>query len=463
MLAVVVMSALLARTPDAPIPELTHGPLLGAVSDRSVKIWARIDRAGRFRVRYQAEGARESARYTTSGLASAESDFTAVAVLEGLRPATRYDYSLERSASGSEWEPSPTLATSRFRTLRSPGTPGKLRFVVGADIGDHDSTGLTAIEKLRPDFALLIGDNIYKVSARSLATYRERYRKGWGARRMRAMLARVPAFMMWDDHEIRDDFWPGRGHNYPDAREAYDEYQGSHNPEPLERGELYYRIVAGDVEIFVLDERSHRDPNPAPDGPQKSMLGVAQKRALLSWLSTSAAQLKVIASPVTFTRFATTGRDCWNGFAHERDEILDTITALQLPSVLLLTGDQHWNALFHFEHRYGELRQSFYELLATPLAAHRGMAPRTESPEFVARDDDANVYGVVDVDTTVTPLRIALTMCDARKRCRAGREKPPRSPFDLEGARETVPYTVVLRGVDLGPVRSQPEPIAGVH
>jgi hypothetical protein len=129
-----------------------------------------------------------------------------------------------------------------------------------------------------------------------------------------------------------------------------------------------------------------------------------------------------------------------------------TAHARAVPSVLLVTGDQHWNALLHVEHRYQDLRQSFYESLATPLAARRAKAPTLASDEFIACDDDSDAFGVVDVDTTVTPLRVALTMCNGRKRCRAGQEPPPRSALELEGAEETVPYTVVLSGDDLGPV-----------
>jgi alkaline phosphatase D len=411
----------------------------------------RCDRAGRVRVRYWAEREPGQARSSAAAFAVRGDDFTTVVALQGLRPATRYAYRIELAASGSQrFREQPPRSAQRFRTLRRAGTPGTLRFVVGADIARHDSRGIEQIHALAPDFVLLLGDNAYvDGGGRALDDYRARYQRAWGARRMRELLAEIPSFMMWDDHEIRDNAWADRSRRrYRSGRKSYEEYQHAHNPEPLRAGDLYYRFVAGDVELFVLDVRSHRSPNDAPDGPGKSMLGPAQKRELLRFVAESPARLRVIGSPVTVSRHATTGDDAWNGFAHERRELLDAITRSAAPA-LVLSGDQHWNGLLRWQHRVGDRRRVLYELVATPLAAERRPSPGYESDEILARDQDHNVFGVVDVDTREAPLRVTLTLCRVGRGCRPGRERPPRSSRELPARNDSVPYTVALTGDDL--------------
>jgi alkaline phosphatase D len=251
---------------------------------------------------------------------------------------------------------------------------------------------------------------------------------------------------MLDDHEIQDNFWPGQSDRYAPAREAYELYAQAHNPAPYRSDVLYYTLRSGDVAFFVLDDRSYRSSNKLADDEYKTMLGTQQKQDLVDWLTCEPAKLKVIVSPVIWNDWSTTGDDAWVSFTTEREELLGYIASEPIGDVLLLSGDQHWSAVFRFIRD----NYAFYEFLPTPLSKTRGTAPSAATDEILARDDDNFVYGVVDIDTTQDPINIALTLCALDKPCRPAEEPEPGTGLDVEGESENVPFTIHLTGRDLG-------------
>ncbi|MEQ1859238.1 MAG: alkaline phosphatase D family protein [Chthoniobacteraceae bacterium] len=80
---------LLAADDDYTTNHVTHGPMLGLVTDSSVRVWARTHKAGEFTVRYGVDAARldqSSAVVKTA----ADHDHTGWTTLEGLKPQTAY-------------------------------------------------------------------------------------------------------------------------------------------------------------------------------------------------------------------------------------------------------------------------------------------------------------------------------------------------------------------------------------
>jgi alkaline phosphatase D len=303
------------------------------------------------------------------------------------------------------------------------------------------------MQSVKPDFVLLLGDQVYADAAAATRDgFAYFYQRNWQIKYLRPFLSAVPAFMIWDDHEIEDNYWMGKGERYEPARAAYELYVQAHNPAPYREGKLYYSFRAGDVAFFVLDVRSERSPNDAPDDTTKSLLGAEQKRDLLAWLTCEPAALKVIVSPVIWNDWATTSGDAWLAFRTEREALLSHIAQNHVGDVLLLSGDQHWSAVFRFQRE----DYTFYEFLPTPLSKERRSATADPTPEIVARDDDNFVFGVVDVDTTQEPMSLALTLCADEKPCRPGEEPEPGTALDVEGEAENVPFTVHLSAHDLG-------------
>jgi phosphodiesterase/alkaline phosphatase D-like protein len=387
----------------SPSARLRSGPMVGAVTDTSIKVWGRSDRPAVLTVEYKPAGAPWPGTVSDPATLSDATDFTGTIDIAGLAEDTGYEYRLALDGqvqAGSE---------SSFRTLVSPGPGGVVRFAVGADFefGQDPFSLLTALEARQPAFALFIGDQIYADEpARadwSVPGYARRYRENWGEAFLAPFLSRIPTAMMWDDHDIEDNWQDGTLLPYPYARQAFDLYQGAHNPPPRVAGEISFAFEAGDAAFYLLDVRTHRSHNANPDGPSKTMIGAATKADLKTWLTTTSARFKFLVSPVMWSNHGTTGNDSWFGFQSERQEILDYIRSHHVCGVVLLSGDQHWSGVMRLDQAPP---YQFYELSPTPL----GNSVRTKTtdvgPDILFKDDASRVYGLVTADSAATPARV---------------------------------------------------------
>jgi alkaline phosphatase D len=140
---------------------------------------------------------------------------------------------------------------------------------------------------------------------------------------------------------------------------AFREYWPIRTP-PEAPGRLYRSFRWGrTVEFFILDARQYRTPAFRFDGPEKTMLGRAQKQWLLDGLARSDALVKVVVSTVPLRHHS---GDSWEGYTFERNEILRFIADRRITNVIFLVGDVHYAALLR--HPEGP-----YEAIAGPLAA----------------------------------------------------------------------------------------------
>jgi alkaline phosphatase D len=130
---------------------------------------------------------------------------------------------------------------------------------------------------------------------------------------------------------------------------------------------VFFRHSHGGVDFFLLDGRYYRDPNVAPDGPQKTMLGAGQKAWLKSELAASRAPFKILASGSGWSKGDGPQGDTWAAFLHERDELFDFIRDHGIGGVVLLSGDTHAGELncMQWSERGG---YDLYDLVSSPLA-----------------------------------------------------------------------------------------------
>jgi alkaline phosphatase D len=382
---------------------ITHGPRLGAVSESSINVWIRGCTQVSVNVQYRVAGG-------TSTTTDSGQDGTAVVELSGLEANTAYSYRMT-----VDGEPDDELG-GEFRTLPATET-GTFTFAFGADIRPEGSrVTFTSLLAKKPAFTILYGDQIYvdpqlppatpHFDANGTADYEAVYRKAWAVPEFRELLANSPTYMMWDDHEILNDYDDERAPPFTWAREAYQEYQNSANSRPYRDGELYYVIRAGPVEIFVLDERTYRLANNQRDTPRKTMLGSVQKADLKAWLLGSTAKFKFIVSPVMFSDLAKHTEEAWPNFKTERNEILDYITDRGIPGVVLISGDEHWTAVLKLE------PWGLYEIAPTPLAGFSGVATEDQSNEVLFRLGQTAVFGQATVDTTTCPASLRIQVID---------------------------------------------------
>ena len=272
---------------------LRLGPIVGHTDDTSARIWVRVfDDPNRYSLRIRGVGV---ARFVSTEQVT---EFgTALAFSNGLRPDWRYRYEVLRDGrfvSG---------ASGTFRTMPQPNSLADVLFVT-ASCNRLNSDGAWSalsefIENAQPRFLLLTGDQVYldddnpnlfkehldssaKVRRKAFA---ERYQQCWSRDAVRRVLARIPTYMMWDDHEIRDGWGSGPGDSdtlamrfpqganihaqftevFEDARDVYWHFQRCHAPNPPPpplRGSkraMPFAFRCGRLVVVMTDPRGDRD------------------------------------------------------------------------------------------------------------------------------------------------------------------------------------------------------------
>ena len=374
---------------------MKHGPIVGAVTNSSVRLWARIDRPASLAFEYKPAGAPWPGTVSSSVAVTTAGDLGGSVLISGLSSNTAYAY---RALVNGQIQSQPE---GSFKTLPAPGSTTPITFALGADLHfSHDPYPILDLLAARdPAFTLLVGDQIYADEPDLIAAtaweYGRKYRENWAEPHFKTFARDTPSFMIWDDHEIGDNWDSGKSGRYAPARAAYDVYQGSHNPAPRVAGELYYSFTAGQAGFYVMDTRSYRSHESDPDGPSKTMLGATQKLDLENWLSGSAERFKFLVSSVMWNDHGTTGNDSWVGYQTERLEIFNYIKSHHICGVVLLSGDQHWTGVFSLSQASP---RTLYELSPTPLGTYPRAKTDDATPDILYKYDATRVYGMVTVD-----------------------------------------------------------------
>ena len=306
---------------------LPQGVAVGDVGPQSGLLWLRTDGPASVQIEWASVSRWDRASKLATVMApvsrtalittTAETDYTLTIPLEGLSPATRYRYYvLVGSADQTSRQRSASLAArGEFTTLPDEKTSAAVTFAWSGDLGGQGRCRqgiggypiFDVIHRNSPDFFLFLGDTIYSdhpcpsppnepgadFKATTLQTYRVRHRYQRGAEALRRFLRTVPVYVIWDDHEVRNNFAGPYDEQMPAGRQALREYWPIASPEQ-DPHRMYRSVRCGaDLELFILDTRQYRSRNEDRDGPFKTMLGDAQLEWLLDGLSTSTATWKV--------------------------------------------------------------------------------------------------------------------------------------------------------------------------
>lgn len=268
---------------------LRLGPLLRYVDGATATVWVEADRPCTVRVRCAEDGSGAARTFQVAG------HHYALVPVTGLRPGaeTAYEVLLDDL---TVW-PEPA---SRFppSTIRTPGGDGEaVRVTFGScrwaapPADEHDPVGPDALDTLaaalaadpgaeRPDVLLLLGDQVYadevsKDTRRWLAArrdlseppgdqvadyeeYTRLYYESWLDPEVRWLLSTVPSCMIFDDHDVIDDWntsasWLAEMRATPWWRERVlsglmsywvHQHLGNLPPDELERDEVYAAVCA---------------------------------------------------------------------------------------------------------------------------------------------------------------------------------------------------------------------------
>lgn len=391
-------------------------------------IWSRSDRPARMIVEYDTSDAFRNVRRITGPAAIEPSDFTARVDLSGLPAGQKIFYrvtfqSLEDLRSISE----PVIGS--FNT--QPSTRRDVSFVWGGDVCGQgwginpDFGGMKiyrAMQAVGPDFFIHSGDTIYadgpiqpevrlddgsiwknlttaeksKV-AETLDEFRGNHRYNLLDENFRRFNAEVPMLAQWDDHEVRNNWYPGQvieddRYRVKSAdllaargRRAFLDYTPIRfqpdDPERIYRAHEYGPLL----DVILLDERSYRGPNTTNRQTAMSeetiFLGTSQLDWVKKRLLGSRATWKVIASdmPIGLIVGDSGGRfeNCANGDGPalgrelEVADLLRFIKRRRIRNVVWVTADVHYAAAHYYNPARAQFVDfnPFWEFVAGPLNA----------------------------------------------------------------------------------------------
>lgn len=328
------------RIVHAAAPWLSFRPAAFEVTSDSALIWVCCDTETTVRVQYAPGEAWADASLSGPVTLSKATDHTAAIPLEGLQPDAHYRYRVTDAEGKSR---DADYAVGSFRT--APVVDRDFAFVFSGDThARHRPFRLfDLMAEKKPDFFIHLGDAVYADSPRSrfraaLDYYRTKHREIRSDTHLQQFLAVVPTFVIWDDHEVENDFI-GSNPAIPLGRQAFREYWPIRNEKGDDATILYRRFKwAPACEFFVLDTRQYRDQGETGPGVGKTLLGARQLAWLKAGLKASSAQFKFICSSVPFHP---NGIDKWGGFKAERGEVVDFIRREGIRNVGILSADLH--------------------------------------------------------------------------------------------------------------------------
>ena len=213
-----------------------------------------------------------------------------------------------------------------------------------------------AINSLRPDLFIFLGDNIYADTDDPL-----HLKKAW------IKLGREPGFQklceqsivhaIWDDHDYGKN---DAGKEFKIKRESQQIFldffkepkDSARRKTPGIYGEKFLGPPDKRIQLILLDTRFFRDPlSRSPkrskgkgpyqptDNPKATILGNAQWKWLEKCLK-KRANLRIIASSIQF-HSANHGWETWGNFPKERKKLLEMLADSGVRNVLFLSGDRH--------------------------------------------------------------------------------------------------------------------------
>ncbi|MEO8066155.1 MAG: alkaline phosphatase D family protein [Flavobacteriales bacterium] len=196
-----------------------------------------------------------------------------------------------------------------------------------------------------PELMLWLGDNVYlrEADLDSRSGMLHRYGHTRSLPEMQRLLSSASNYAIWDDH----DFGPNDGDRSfvlaATSREIFRLFWPNPTVEQDGVGGMGTQFSYGDVDFFLLDDRSFRTRSDLKTGPI-TLLGQPQIDRLIEGLKFSKAPFKVVAIGGQFLSTAAVYENYVN-YAAERTSIIDRIQQEGIRGVLFVSGDRHFTEL----------------------------------------------------------------------------------------------------------------------
>jgi alkaline phosphatase D len=359
--------------PAAPVTPLAAAPFgLGVASGdpdtTSVVLWTRLLGAeGDHEVAWEVLDERDVR--VAAGLATAtpEDAHSVHALAEGLAPGQRFTYRFHTAEH--------TSPDGRAGTAPTDGEELRFAFASCQDWRDGFWPAHAHLAEEELDLVVFLGDYIYEggdgdgqvrdhgaPECTTLDGYRDRYALYKAHPSLQAAHAARPWIVVWDDHEVDNDYAGGADdirERQAAAYKAWWEHMPVRMAAPTGPALDINRTVRwGDVATFVtLDGRQFRSDQacgggigpscPEIDEPTRTMLGEAQELWVAEALRSSTTPWNILANQTILAPSEILGFvnfDQWDGYPAARSRLYDVLRELDTNTVVI-TGDVHASAV----------------------------------------------------------------------------------------------------------------------
>ncbi len=264
----------------------------------------------------------------------------------GLAPKTGYHYAFFLSDGKAL---SARSVMGRFRTAlpEDCAEPVTISGTHGTKTKHKPFVALEITAQYDLDAFMQLGDYSYNDGAKTVEQFREKWASTLDDPGYWALLPTVGQYIVWDDHEFRNNDEYYRDLDTPDFLAAKDAFFERH-PVPRFSNDSYWNSYrwGKTVEFFVLDNRSERiyDIPELQLGPVLFM-SVEQMEWLKQGLLNSPCHFKVLLNSSPLTNFPGfwdfVAYDRWEGFDEQHSGLLDFIVEKGIDNVWSLSGDFH--------------------------------------------------------------------------------------------------------------------------
>lgn len=389
----VLIALVLAGGSMAVAARIQTGPMVGYVTMAEVLLWLQTDAPAEVSFEYWPVGQEDAKARTAAVTTERASAFVAKCVADQVKAGTEYEYRVLIDGKPQQVRFRPEFQGGSVIPLRFK-TPPNWRFrerghevpdfkiALGScayinEAGGYDRLNsrpygnryeiFEAIYTKYPDLFIWLGDNVYlrETDWTSRTGFYHRWTHDRSIPEMRGLLATVPQYGIWDDHDYGPndagrEFW-----NKEMAKEAFLLFHGNPSAGLPELPGIFTFFNYGDVNVYLLDNRSYRtQPHLNSDsfGIEKALLGKKQIDWLVESMSFRQSQTKPQGSsyPSNFNLICIGSQVLSpfskHGYAHYPEEyqyLIDRIVDAEIDGVVFLTGDVHFSEMSRLVYKGG--------------------------------------------------------------------------------------------------------------
>ncbi|MBI9019364.1 MAG: alkaline phosphatase D family protein [Phycisphaerae bacterium] len=347
--------------------KLTHigGPILGDITTNSVKIWVRTLKPAKVMAKLTIDNKTITEAFSQT---TTESDLACVIQVKNLKPYTCYHYQIF-----IDDKPANIPIDAVITTAPDQNASDKTRIAFGTcyhrwGIGNSKQAELIASRK--PHALLLGGDVAVQDRRNHIGLHRADFLLRDLAPAWQKLVASVPVYTTWDDHDYFDNDLAGipKGYKLKDKQNVWKAFtQAWPNPAfGFGQGKqgVHFRSRIGCCDVIMLDTRYFRENKAG------SFLGDEQMAWLKTQLLDCTGPFIILSSGTMFSDYVSKGKDSWGKWDPAgRETIFKFIEDNQIPGVLLTSGDRHGARGFAIPRPSG---YNFYEFEVAALGGRSG-------------------------------------------------------------------------------------------